>query len=148
LQKAVLAGQVGSDRNGPLDPKFWKVRDVTDPGVADVVFVRDDLRRLLRDEASDEGDGPAGAAARSAPRGVTERPKQRKTRFVLPPGGIVTLVAAWENKHPGGPVKKDVFVTSFQADNNCDRKYAREAYKKLSESRRLKRGKPARQNRP
>ena len=145
LQKAVLAGQVGSDRNGPLDPKFWKVRDVTDPEVADVVFVRDDLRRLL----SYEGDGPADAAAGSAPGRVTERPKQRKTRrVVLPPERIVTLAAVWVDKHPDGSVKRDDFVRSFQADTNCDRPSALKAYQELPESRRLRRGKPAQQNRP
>ena len=34
---------------------MWRVRDVTDRDVADVVFVRDDLRQLLRDEGRNGG---------------------------------------------------------------------------------------------
>jgi hypothetical protein len=58
LRKACLSGQVRSDREEPLEPNFWLVRDVTDPEVADVVFVREDLRQLLKDDGSDEGDRP------------------------------------------------------------------------------------------
>jgi hypothetical protein len=151
LGDACSSGQVRSYRGveQPLKPKFWLVRDVTDQDVADVLFDRKDLRRLLRDdEGSNDGDGPAHDVAEFASGVVAERQKQRKARIKLSPERIALLAALWVENHPGGPVKRDFFIESFQADTNCHRDSARKAYKKLPESRRLRRGKPAQQNRP
>jgi hypothetical protein len=108
-----------------------------------LVVAREDFGKWL--EAGLAGGTPTGNAQCPGGEPASKPQKSRKTHIRRDEmDGPVSL---WVEKNPNGPVKREVFIKCFQAFTKCDRNSAREAYKTLPEIYRLRRGKPAQQNR-
>jgi hypothetical protein len=92
----------------------------------------------------------AAAGARANPPNgepVAAAKPRRGKRVALPPAEVQQEVSVWLQANPTGRVLRDVFERDFQFQTNCDRDSARSAYGMLPKDRRMRQGKPAKENR-
>jgi hypothetical protein len=92
----------------------------------------------------------AAARARANPPNgepVAAAKPRRGKRLALPPAKVRQEVSAWLQAKPTGRVLRDFFERDFQDRTNCDRHSARSAYGMLPKDRRMRQGKPPKENR-